>query len=126
MAETFDWTITRGDSFNEPLTFKVWDAGTSAYVPVDLTGSTFTFTVKKDPAKDDTARLIQKVWSVHTDPTNGITTLELDPDETEVDPNPKPGWSADIQWEPAAGECKTIHGVLRVKQDVTKTRQLGG
>lgn len=119
MANMFDWTITQGDSFTEEITVEA--DGT----PLDITGAHFTFTAKKNPVKDaDVDALIgPHSWSAHTDAVNGVTTLQLTPDETTIPPNPA-GWPADLQFEPQAGSVLTLHGVVRIIPQVTQARAL--
>lgn len=55
--------------------------------PVDITGCTIYFTVKDDSYitdTDDTDAIIQVVNTVHTDPTNWVTTFVLTHAMTEV------------------------------------------
>jgi len=54
--------------------------------PYDLTGKTVFFTVKNitDETADDLSALITKAITVHTDATNGITTLELTAVQTNI------------------------------------------
>lgn len=73
-------TIQKGNIYSATLTF------TSGGLPYDLTGITVYFTAKKknDNLSDDSQAIIEEKITVHTDPTNGITTLELSTTQTDV------------------------------------------
>lgn len=52
---------------------------------VDITGSTIYFTVKADEydsSIDDSTAIISKTVTTHSDPTNGISSIQLTPDDT--------------------------------------------
>lgn len=53
-------------------------------IPIDLTGITINFTVKdpEDNSTTDINAIITKDITVHSDPVNGITTLEILPIDT--------------------------------------------
>jgi hypothetical protein len=57
--------------------------------PIDITGQTLLFTVKKKTGGNDSDSdaLISKTITTHSDPTNGITELTL----TDADTNVAPG-----------------------------------
>lgn len=75
-------TIQKGNIYSATLTLTVKATG----LPYDLTGITVYFTAKKknDNTDDDTLAVISVKITVHTDPTNGITTLVLDTTQTDV------------------------------------------
>lgn len=74
------WTVTITDS-----------SGT----PIDITGYTFLFTVKTNIDDTDTAAIIQKEITSHSDPTNGVTEITL----IQSDTNNKDGkFLYDYQW----------------------------
>lgn len=50
--------------------------------PVDITGYTFLFTVKRKLDDSDDNAIIQKEITSHSDPTNGITEITLVPGDT--------------------------------------------
>lgn len=71
----------RGTSYAFTLTYK--ENGVAA----DITASTVYFTVKTaeyDTEAADTAALISKTITSHTDPTNGVTTIRIDPIDTQL------------------------------------------
>lgn len=74
-------TIIKGIPYVRTLTFT--DSAGSAY---DLTGKTIFFTVKNidDVADNDTAAVIKKDITVHTNAVGGITTLSLSAVETDI------------------------------------------
>lgn len=110
--------IYRGDNKTFTVSF------TNNSVPLDITGYTIFFTVKNQNVVDTsildtTDALIKKDITSHTDPTGGITEIELVPADTF---SLSPGtYSYDIQWKSSAGEIKTIiKGEFNVVSDVTR------
>ena len=75
-------TIQKGNQYTATLTFAVKSTG----LPYDLTGITVYFTAKKknDNTDDDSLAVITEKITVHTDATNGVTTLELSTTQTNV------------------------------------------
>lgn len=59
----------------------------SAGNPIDLTGATINFIVKSDKTAPDSAAVIDKDITSHTDPTQGESKLVLTDIETDVTPN---------------------------------------
>jgi hypothetical protein len=74
-------TIVKQTDQNIKITFTEDDT------PVDITGYTILFTVKKqcDIDKSDDYALITKNITEHTDPTGGETALILTNEETDID-----------------------------------------
>jgi|DewCreStandDraft_4_1066084.scaffolds.fasta_scaffold03282_17 hypothetical protein len=72
--------IQKGTIFKANITFK------ANRVPINLTGKTVFFTVKQlnDNSGDDDLALIKKTITVHSDPTNGKTVLELSATDTDI------------------------------------------
>ena len=103
----------RGDTvyFNIAITD---DAGS----PVDLTGATVYFTMKKNIDDPDPGDL-QKAITTHTDPTQGKTQIKLDSSDTDnIDPGK---YFYDFQVTLANGDKITIEsGILEVLADVTR------
>lgn len=89
-------------------------------VPVDITGATVYFTVKSqeyDSTQDDSTSIIEETVTSHVDPTNGVTNIELSPEQTsyiqEVAGNYiVPGqYTYDIKVKEADGSVyKTVEG----------------
>lgn len=77
-----NYEVAKGQDWDLQLTFE--DANGD---PIDITGRTIYFTVKKkkyiDDTDDDNAALQKNITS-HTDPTNGITEISLTDVETEA------------------------------------------
>ena len=48
------------------------------YVPVDLTGAEVIITCKTDTSQTNAEAVVYASQTVHTDPTNGITALDVD------------------------------------------------
>ena len=94
-------TLKRGDDFIATITLKVDNT------PVDITGYTFFFTVKKrnDNVVNDSTALIQKIITSHTDPTNGITTLDLSNTDTDITPGE---YFYDVQYKDTDNRITTI------------------
>lgn len=54
-------------------------------VVYDITGWTLFFTVKSKICDDDADAVITKTVTSHSDPTNGVTQVELTHDDTDID-----------------------------------------
>lgn len=54
-------------------------------IALDITGGTLFFTVKDNVEDLDEDAIIAKVVTTHTDPTHGITLLELEKEDTDVE-----------------------------------------
>lgn len=112
--QTRNLKMVKGDSYNAQLQIKVND------VPQDITGDTVTFTLKKNLNADDSEATFQQVITVHTDPTQGITTLQIP--KTESSAFTVRDYYYDIQWTQASGENTTIlRGTMEVSWEVTDT-----
>jgi len=89
--------------------------------PFDLTGYTVTFTVKPETGlsiSNDTAATIQKIVTVHSDPTNGITLIELSTSDTRVTPGT---YTFDVQFDDGAGNVTSSRRKdIEFVADVTK------
>ena len=74
-------SIIKGTDNSIKITFTEND------VPVNITGYTILFTVKKqcDINKDDDFALIKKTITTHSDPTHGESTLILSSTDTDID-----------------------------------------
>lgn len=69
--------IQKGNIYTAALTFT--DKSVTPNIPYDLTGKTIKFTVKKpdDFRDDDDEAIITKDWSTHTNPSQGLSNLDL-------------------------------------------------
>lgn len=103
--------IKRDDCFFE-LTFKDVDGNA-----IDLTDCAVFFTVKKNEVDSDDDALIKKEITYFAEPTEGITTLQLDKDDTNLDPG---YYHFDIQLRDDADQISsTEKGFFIVSQDIT-------
>ena len=108
-------TIIRGDSQSIDVVFED-DAG----VKLNLTGKTVFFTVKEqsDISANDDKALIKKTITVHSDPTNGKTTIVLAPTDTNLEPA---NYVYDLQVKDAGGDImSTEKSYLEIILDVTR------
>ena len=106
--------VFRGDSKTYKL---ILTDGTGN--PIDLTNKTVIFTVKKSANDDDSLAKIQKVVNSHTDPVNGITEINLVPDDTEIEPDT---YVFDIQLSDNQSVHTVATGRFIVKADITRRR----
>ena len=74
--------LIRGRSGSWTITFKHQDG-----TPYNIIGWTITFTLKTSFDLPDSQNTFQKVITVHTDPTNGISILSLVPSDTALLPS---------------------------------------
>ncbi|MBW1802203.1 MAG: hypothetical protein JRJ85_15920 [Deltaproteobacteria bacterium] len=105
----------RGDGHAMSLRFKFNG------VPMDITGATVWFTVKKVLENPDENASIQKKIIDHEDQTidelRGMTAIVLLCDDTKIEVYD--GYWYDIQLQMLGGCPLTVRGRLNVKQDVT-------
>jgi len=105
--------IYQGDSYSWGFEFVAND------MPLDITNWTIYFTVKANITDPDSAALIQKIITSHTDPTHGKSALNLT--HTETDTLPIGVALYDIQIKTSGGEIHTIYkGQVKVSADVTQ------
>ena len=106
----------RGDTRSITLTFTDKNSD-----PIDLTGATLWFTVKSAVADADADAVIQKKITDHTDPTNGISTVVISPEDTENLPIAR--YFYDFQLVDPNGNVSTVlEGTFKLKYDVTRSR----
>lgn len=74
-------TIIKGDTASIKCTF------TLDGVAINLNGATVFFTVKENLSDPDASAIISKTVTVHDDPTNGITYVDLTSSDTNKTPN---------------------------------------
>ena len=65
-------------------TLKVTFSNKSTGLPIDITGYTLYFTVKKTPSQPDSLANIFKTVTTHTNPTAGETQILLTPEDTDI------------------------------------------
>ena len=104
-------TIFKGNPYNATIT--IVDEDSVAY---DITGMTVFFTVKKltDNTSVDTAALITKDITTHSDAANGVTTLSL----TAIQTNIAVG---DYKWDLRVYELATLTQVNTASGTCTVT-----
>ena len=106
--------LIRGDTWSFPLTF------TSDGQPVDITGATVSFTLKKNYNDPDSSALISIDNTSHIDPANGQTIIEVSASSTANLEAPK-SYFFDFQIKFADGSVKTIQsGIIEVLPDITR------
>jgi hypothetical protein len=116
-----DLSAVRGDTNEYDLTFSRLD-GQGVAQPLDLTGATIVFTLKRDLADTDDAAVLQKTDSsgitVSAPATAGLATLKLDPADTASLPAPR-AFHYDVQVTESDGRVTTTAiGLLRLTADV--------
>ena len=107
-------TIFKGNPYNATIT--IVDEDSVAY---DITGMTVFFTVKKltDNTSVDTAALITKDMTSHSDPEIGVTTLSL----TAIQTNIAVGdYKWDLRIYDSETQLNTALGTCTVTDVVTK------
>ena len=86
-------------------------------VPVDITASEITFTMKVNTFDPDQDAVIQK-FGVIIDPLLGTYQIRLSPGDTDVEPGV---YYYDIQWEDSLGNVVTVElGRVTVRADITR------
>lgn len=70
----------RGDNYD--LEIEITDNSGN---PIDLTGTTVFFTVKRNYNEPDGSALISIDVTTHTDPVNGITSIPLTSSQTDIE-----------------------------------------
>ena len=105
--------ITRGDSKTYTLLFR--DENDAC---VNITGWTIFFTVKQNAGQSDDDAKIKKDITIHTDPLNGQSAIELTSSDTA---SLQGGYLYDIQYKDASGKIHTIvEGIFSVAKDITR------
>lgn len=98
---------THGDTFTKSLAFT-----DSVGTAIDLTGSTITFSIKKN--KTDTSYSAQATASI-TAGTGGTATITIDPLSIAIG-----DYWYDLQWVDSDGDIKTpLKGQFLVTYDIT-------
>lgn len=112
----FDLTYRRGDAYKLKLTI------TDGETPVDLSGCLVFYTLKAEVDNDleDSAAIIRKDVSEHSDPENGMTEIMIDGADTDgLVPGEK--YVHDVQIVSAAGKPWTpLYGKVKCAPDVTR------
>lgn len=88
--------------------------------PIDLTGCTIWFTMKLNPDDPDSAALIQKVVTTHTNPTNGETKVSLTAEDT-AKLIPGKCHYYDFQYKSTSDQVVTLEaGRVTILRDITQ------
>ncbi|WP_438979913.1 BppU family phage baseplate upper protein [Polynucleobacter sp.] len=105
-------TVIRRDDNTFTTTFSYSDG-----TPYNLTDCTVFFTVKLRDIDTDAQALITKTITSHSDPTNGVTQLDL----SHTDTNFKPGtYKYDFQLKSSGGDImSSSRGTFVLVQDIT-------
>ena len=86
----------------------------------DITGWTIYFTAKLEMEDSDANAKISKKITSHSDPTNGITIITLDPDDTDLDYG---SYYYSIDFKDDDGQEGILqHGRLKIADTVRDTR----
>ena len=110
-----DFELIQGDDEAITVTFKDEDG-----VAIDITGYTVFFTIKKRPDEDsdDSDAIFKATITSHTDPANGITTIDI-PRDTMADIEAR-RYVYDLQLKDTSDKINSSkYGVLEVINDIT-------
>lgn len=112
MAQVKNLVFDDGDDFPYRLTI------TDGTNPINITGYTFYFTVKKNLDDTDAEAVFKKTVTTLTDPTNGIVIIDIDRTDTL---NQTPGeYFYDIKWK--TGDATPLtRTILEGKFTLTKS-----
>jgi hypothetical protein len=106
----------RGDT--KPITLTFTDKNNQ---PINLTGATLWFTVKKNPLDSDADAVIQKQITNHIDPINGISSVIITPEDTENLDTMK--YYYDFQLVDPSGNVTTVlEDTFKLERDITRSR----
>jgi hypothetical protein len=121
-----DLTAVRGDTNEYDLTFTRLDTTQTpaVAVPLDLTGATIVFTLKRNLDDADVDAVLQKTAGAGiavTDAANGEALLTLNPADTTDLPAPR-AFHYDVQVTESDGRVTTTAiGLLRLTADVERS-----
>ncbi len=105
--------VFRADDTTLTITFK-----DSAGTAIDITGYTVWFIVKERREDTDIEALINKTVTSHSDPTNGITTVDLTNSDTDIVAD---NLFYGIKWKDTSDDVLTIDdGDFKIKQGVVR------
>ena len=100
----------RGDTFARLFTF------TKAGTPLDMTGATLTFTMKRNSDDTDAQAVLQKPLDI-TNALGGLAQLELTASQMELELG---NYWYDVQLENNLGVNTVVIGRFSVSQDITR------
>lgn len=111
--------IIRGDT--RPISVHFSDKSTTPATDIDITDCAVFFTVKRRndvDGTDDSAAVISKKITSHTDPTHGLTEIVLTKDDTDL---PTGEYLWDLQIVNLSGVVtSTRAGLFNVNVDITR------
>ena len=113
MAQQKNLVFDDGDDFTYTVSL------TSNGSPVDLTGYTFYFTVKKNLDDTDLEAVFKKTITSISNPTTGVVTITIDRADTL---NQTPGeYFYDIKYKDASNNVRTVlEGKFTLTKSVTQ------
>ena len=94
----YDLSIIKGNSKNYRFYFQ-----TTSGDPIDITGYTVFFTVKKNVNQTDDQAVISKTITDHSNPTGGVTIVPITTSDSDITPGV---YLYDIGYINAAGTSK--------------------
>jgi len=86
----------------------------------DITGWTIYFTAKEEMSDSDSAAVISKKITTHTDAVNGKSTIELEATDTDLDE--RSFWYAIDYKDDEGNESVLFYGRLTILKSVRHTR----
>ena len=87
----------------------------------DITGWSIYFTAKANMNDSDANAKISKTVTSHSDPTNGVTLITLEPADTDIDAG---NYYYSMDWKDNDdNEGVFFQGKLRIIESVRKTRE---
>lgn len=105
-------TIKRGDTWERVMYFQ--DANE---VPIDITGWTVFFTVKRKADDSDDDAVIKKTITTFSNPGNGEADIILTSIDTDLDIG---SYLFDIQIKTSSDEIITVlEGIITISKDIT-------
>jgi len=113
MPECKKLAIFKKDTRTFELRFKKNGAG------IDITDWTIYFTVKEKMEDNDSSAIIKKDVTAHTDPSNGVTTIDLSSEDTDHTGN----YYYSIDYKDGDGnEGVLFYGKIKFVESVRDTR----
>lgn len=113
MTET-NYEVERGDTFCEQLSFVYVTTG----LPVDITGWTIFFTIKKRKTDTDSQAVVSKTITNIPNPTLGVYVLEVPASELDT---LQGVYYYDFQIKLTSGEIYTLaRGTITFDVDITR------
>lgn len=108
--------IYRGDDRSLEVTVKYPNGSVK-----DITGWTIFYMVKKQKTDSDADAVIDKTITTHTDPSNGVTVVELTDNDTDIDIGI---YHEEVQTKDTSGKIQTVYqGLLEINQDLIQKNE---